>query len=716
MKLIIVESPSKAKTITNFLSNDYVVIASKGHISDLVKFGKSIEYNNGKFKFNYEITSDHKYIAKEIKNLASKSDTIYLATDEDREGEAIAYRIVCEILGGDYKKYPRIAFHEITKTAILKALENPRIIDMNMVDAQITRRALDRVVGFSLSSLLKKKYPGNLTAGRVQSSVLQLVKDKEDIIENFVSVKYYTFTGLFNFFKNNQEVNIETQLEAYNKTGNVDLGKDKVKDGNITIFKDEKEALEVFNNLNSYKDYKIISLETSSPKQLKPKPPFITSTLQQYMSSTAGFSPTRTMQIAQKLYEGVDMPDGKSGAITYMRTDSLNIAKEAQDKALSYILANFGDKYIPEKPNVYVTKSKGAQEAHEAIRPTHIEYTPEIAKKYLDSDELKVYTAVYERFMASQSVPAEYTTTTLLVGNNNAIFKTTGKITIFPGFFKVAPTMTTEDKPLPEFDFELGLSPRKSIIECKEKQTEPPSRYTEASLIKTMEQLGIGRPSTYASTVGLLTTRQYIKVENKAIHITDKGKDICRYLNVIYPNVLSAKFTYDVEEVLDKIASGEVNWESYLGDFYTNFTNHCKETDSKIQSEKVAIDTGRKCPKCNSPLVERVGRYGKFVSCSNYPKCKFIETNNTEEKKVICKCPNCKKDIVERNGKNGKFFTCTGFPKCKVAFSSPLSDTKCSICGSVGIDVKDKEGNSKFYCLKKNCQNAKPTFVKRKKK
>lgn len=713
MKLVIVESPSKAKTISNFLSKEYEVIASRGHISDLIKYGKGIEYVDGDFKLTYEITKDHKHVASEIRALAKKAEVVYLATDEDREGEAIAYSIVRDILGGDYKNYPRIAFHEITKSAILNALANPRNIDILKVDAQVTRRVLDRVVGFSLTRLLGKKFNGKLTAGRVQSCVVNLLVERENAIENFKPVTYYNYNGLFKFVNNGKELELNTQLHAYDSYKLEDPFKGNVKEKNssTTIFQDKGMADYVLKQLKEG-EYRLLEPKKSEPKSVKPKPPFMTSTLQQHMSNVSGYSPTKTMQIAQKLYEGVEMPEGRQGAITYMRTDSLNIAKEAQEMALEFIHANYGPEYVPSKPNNYNSTSKGAQEAHEAIRPTNINFTPEIAKKYLEPDELKVYTAVYERFLASQSVPAKVETTNIFVVSDKASFKASGKVTVFDGFYKLAPNLASDDKPLPPFDYVNNLPASDKDIKLVEKQTEPPARYTEASLVNTMEQEGIGRPSTYASTVGLIVNRQYATVEKNRMFATDKAKDICRGLNIIYPEVLSNKMTYEMEEVLDRIASGEVKWKEFLGDFYVKFNEKCAEADEKVQSEKVAVETGKDCPKCGKPLVERTGRFGKFISCSGYPKCKYIDNGDKPKKelKVIGKCPNCSKDIVERVGAKGPFYTCSGFPKCKLAFSSPLSEEKCPICKSIGYKQNDK-----FYCLKKNCKNAKPKFFRKRK-
>lgn len=713
MKLVIVESPSKAKTISNFLSKEYEVIASRGHISDLVKYGKGIEYVDGDFKLTYEITKDHKHVASEIRALAKKAEVVYLATDEDREGEAIAFSIVRDILGGEYTKYPRIAFHEITKTAILNALANPRKIDMLKVDAQVTRRVLDRVVGFSLTRLLGKKFNGKLTAGRVQSCVVNLLVEREIAIENFIPVTYFNFNGLFKFTNNGKELELNTQLHAYDPNKLIDPFKGNVKEKNasITIFQDENESKEILKQLSN-REYRLLEPKKSEPKNVKPKPPFMTSTLQQHMSNVSGYSPTKTMQIAQKLYEGVEMPEGRQGAITYMRTDSLNIAKEAQDMALEFIRNNYGNEYIPSKPNIYSSTSKGAQEAHEAIRPTNINFTPEIAKKYLEPDELKVYTAVYERFLASQSVPAKVETTNIFVVSDIACFKTSGKVTVFDGFYRLAPNLASDDKPLPKFDYINNLPSTYKEIKMVEKQTEPPARYTEASLVNTMEQEGIGRPSTYASTVGLIVNRQYALVDKNRMFATDKAKDICRGLSIIYPEVLSNKMTYEMEEVLDRIASGEIKWKEYLGDFYTVFNAKCEEVDKNIQSEKVSVEVGRECPNCGKPLLERTGRYGKFVSCSGYPKCKYIEDKNKNKKelKVVGKCPNCGKDIVERHGTKGIFYTCSGFPRCKLAFSTPISDEKCPLCKSIGYKQNDK-----FYCLKNKCKNAKPKFFRKRK-
>ncbi|MGL2652708.1 type I DNA topoisomerase, partial [Helicobacter pylori] len=504
--LIIVESPAKAKTIKNFLDKNYEVVASKGHVRDLSKFALGIKIDETGFTPNYVVDKDHKELVKQIIELSKKASITYIATDEDREGEAIGYHVAC-LIGGKLESYPRIVFHEITQNAILNALKTPRQIDMSKVNAQQARRFLDRIVGFKLSSLISSKITKGLSAGRVQSAALKLVIDKEREIKAFKPLTYFTLDALF-------EPHLEAQLISYK--GN------KLKAQELI---DEKKAQEIKNELEK-ESYIISSIVKKSKKSPTP-PPFMTSTLQQSASSLLGFSPTKTMSIAQKLYEGVATPQGVMGVITYMRTDSLNIAKEALEEARAKILKDYGKDYLPPKAKVYSSKNKNAQEAHEAIRPTSIILEPNALKDYLKPEELKLYTLIYKRFLASQMQDALFESQSVVVACEKGEFKASGRKLLFDGYYKILGN-DDKDKLLPNLKENDPIKLEK--LESNAHVTEPPARYSEASLIKVLESLGIGRPSTYAPTISLLQNRDYIKVEKKQISALESAFKVMEIL------------------------------------------------------------------------------------------------------------------------------------------------------------------------------------------
>ncbi|HGZ70845.1 MAG TPA: type I DNA topoisomerase, partial [Nitratifractor sp.] len=527
--LIIVESPAKARTIGSFLGRNYKVVASKGHIRDLPKTQFGITIDEGHFTPKYVVSKENKETVKELKKLAKAAETIYIATDEDREGEAIGYH-VAKAIGKEPTQLPRIVFHEITKSAIKKALDTPRIIDMDSVDAQQTRRLLDRIVGYKLSPLLASKIQKGLSAGRVQSSSLKIVVDREREIRAFKPVTYFTIEALFNQV-------IKSGLYSYKskKIGKLDIGTQELAD---EIVKSSKADI-----------FKVDAIETVK-KSAKTPPPFMTSTLQQASSTQLGFAPKRTMQIAQKLYEGVKTNSGVSGVITYMRTDSLNLAAEAVESARAFIEKSFGPKYLPAKPKFYSTKSKAAQEAHEAIRPTNIEFTPQIAKQYLESSELRLYTLIYNRFLACQMENAQYELQNVFFKGTDAVFKAQGKKMLFDGFYRVT-GYNDKDTILPAL--EEGQNVKLDEITATQNQTEPPARYSEASLIKELEKRGIGRPSTYAPTISILQTRNYITIEKKRIHPTEIAFTVIELLEKHFDEIVDASFTSNMEETLDLI-------------------------------------------------------------------------------------------------------------------------------------------------------------------
>lgn len=664
MKLIIVESPAKAKTIKNFLGDDYVVVASKGHIRDLPKYTFGIKIQDKHFNPEYEVSKDHKDIIEQIKKLAKKAETIYIATDEDREGEAIGYHIN-QIIDKD-ASYPRIVFHEITKKAILDALKNPREINMDMINAQQTRRLLDRIVGFKLSPLLNQKIKKGLSAGRVQSSALKLVVDREKEIKEFKPIDYFSIDAVFK----NDKYKVEAILVDYE-------GK---KIDKLTL-QDKAEASDMLKQILD-STFVVKEVETKS-KKVSPPAPFMTSTLQQSASSSLGFSPSKTMQIAQKLYEGVSSDQGIMGLITYMRTDSLNIAKVAQNEARALIKQTFGESYVPSKPRIFTTKQKSAQEAHEAIRPTRIDFTPQIAGKYLKGDELKLYTLIYNRFLASQSSDAIFESQNAFISDNKATFKASGSKLIFDGFHKILGS-SDKDKALSPLIKDSHLP----LLQCElnDHQTEPPPRFSEASLVKTLEGLGIGRPSTYAPTITLLSNREYIKIEKKQIFATDISFVVIDMLEKNFLEIVDSNFTAKLEEKLDKIADSKLDWQDVLWDFYEPFNQKISDGKTNIASLKVVKKTGEICPDCGKDLVIRDGKYGEFVACSGYPKCKYIK-QDTSKDTANDKCEICGSDMVKKVGRYGEFIACSGYPKCKnikgqkQAQKNVLDGVKCPLCG-----------------------------------
>ena len=684
--LIIVESPAKAKTIKNFLDKSYNVIASKGHIRDLPKTSFGIKIEDDKFTPEYRISSDHSAIVKEIKELAKDADEIYLATDEDREGEAIAFHIA-NAIGKEPTSLPRIVFHEITKSAIQNALKSPRHVDMNSVNAQQTRRLLDRIVGYKLSPLLNLKIQKGLSAGRVQSAALKIIVDREREIQAFKPVEYYTIDTVFKKDLDAELVKFENQ-----------------KIEKLTIQNPDR-AKYIIENLQNEK-FSVREIE-SKDRKIQPSPPFMTSTLQQSASNRLGFSPKKTMMIAQSLYEGVQTNEGFMGAITYMRTDSLNLAKEAVAAAREHILQNYGKEYLPAKAISYTTSLKGAQEAHEAIRPTNLNFTPQIAAKFLEKDALKLYTLIYNRFLACQMSACVSQTQNVYVASEKGEFKISGRKVLFDGFYKVYGELD-KDKILP--NLKKGDEISLQSIKSTQNFTEPPARYSEAGLVKKLESLGIGRPSTYAPTITLLTSRDYVRVEKKQLIPNEIAFSMIGVLEEHFSNIVDSEFTSHLEEKLDEIALDKADWQKVLSDFYYPFMEKISAGKTGIKSLKTATPIGEKCPECGSELVLRKGRYGEFIACSNFPKCKYsrniakdneksAEADTTgaakpkrELKKLDVPCPKCGGEIVERFSRRGKFYGCANYPKCDFISNYEPVAQKCDECGGDMIKKELKKG------------------------
>ena len=661
--IIIVESPAKCKTISKYLGSNYTVVSSKGHIRDLAtsgKYGLGIDLEHD-FKPNYEIIKGKKKDVKYLKDLVKSADHIYLATDPDREGETISWHLYDELAVPD-DKYDRIVFNEITKDVVLKALDNPRRIDMNLVHSGEARRFLDRIIGFRLSKVIMSKTGGS-SAGRVQSVALKLIVDREREIIAFIPKEYWTIEADFNEFKAN--------LETY-----------KGKDIEIN---NEKEADEILDKLSS--EFKIAKIEEKERKR-SAKEVFKTSTLQQACSNKLGFAASKTMKIAQKLYEGIEISDGFHGLITYMRTDSTRISDEFVKSAFGYINSNFGKEYVG-----YVKtakKTENVQDAHEGIRPTSINNTPEKIKEYLSTDEYKLYKIIYYRALASLMADAKFLSTTVTLDNNDYGFKATGSVLTFDGYLKVYKEYEDqEDTLLPDFKkYENGIISTNKIDKVQH-FTKPPARFTESSLIKELESLGIGRPSTYATIISTIKDRGYVTLEDKKFVPTEVGFETTDKLQEFFSSIVNVKYTANMEEDLDKIAEGKEDYIKMLHEFYDGFAP-LVDNAFKNMEKKPPEETGEKCPECGSPLVHIQGKFGKFIACSNFPTCKYIQKKE-KEIQVVCKCPNCDGNIIVRKTKSNKeFYGCSNFPKCKYASWDKPTGEKCPNCGELLV-IKNGE-------------------------
>ena len=661
MNLIIVESPSKANTISKFLSRDYSVKSSYGHIRDLPKRELGVDVKDN-FKPKYVILVKARKVVAELKKAAKKTDVIILATDQDREGEAIAWHLV-KILDLDGKDYQRIVFHEITKKAIEEALKNPRQIDMDSVNAQQTRRILDRLVGYELSPFLWKKIVKGLSAGRVQSVTVRLIVEREKEIKDFKPEEYWS---------------IEVKLQKENQSDEfiARLIKKDDKAINKLGIKVKQEADKILKDLKGAK-YKVVNIESKEVKRY-PAPPFTTSTLQQEAVKKLGLSAKQTMRIAQQLYE--------DGLITYHRTDSLNISKEALKSTQEFIKNKFGQNYTLASPRIYKTKTKGAQEAHEAIRPTQVN------RQSTD----KLYQLIWQRFIACQMQPTVLDSTAVDISGKNYLFRANGSIIKFDGFFKVYPTKLKETI-LPSLNKEEILKLIKLFSE--QHFTQPPARYNEASLVKTLEEYGIGRPSTYAPIIGTIQERGYVeKNEQRKFIPTEIGLLVNDLLVENFPKIVDIKFTAYLEEDLDRIAKGQQNWLTVLKDFYQPFHANLLEKEKRVAKKKLEEPTDKKCPKCGQPIIIKLGRFGKFYACSGFPECKYTEPiiNSTG---VVC--PKCGQgEIVERKTRKGKiFYSCSQYPKCDFALWDKPTGEKCPKCGSLLVQAK----NNKVKCSNKEC-------------
>ena len=662
--LVIVESPSKSKTIEKYLGKDYKVVSSKGHIRDLAtsgQYGLGVDIENG-FKPNYVPIKGKSSVIKSLKKDVKDSEMVYLASDPDREGEAIAWHLK-DALGIKDKGYKRVLFNEITHDKVIDAINNPTVIDDNLVKSQETRRILDRIIGFRLSKLLQSKI-GAKSAGRVQSVALKLIVDREREIEAFIPEEYWKIIAIFPEY--------EAELFKYKKD-DIELHS-------------EEEANKVLDALSE--EYKVESIDKKEKKR-KSKFPFTTSTLQQEASTKLGFPARKTMSIAQKLYEGIDLGSETVGLITYMRTDSIRLSDDFVKPAMKYIEDNFGKKYVGYVK--HAKKNDNVQDAHEGIRPTSVLRDPLKVKQYLSNDEFKLYSLIYKRTLASLMSDATVNQTVIIFDNNDYKFKTTGQILIFDGYLKVyGDYESSEDKILPEIgDGEVAIT---NNVECSQHFTKPPARYTEAKLIKELEELGIGRPSTYATIIDTIKSRDYVTLEEKKFVPTSMGIETTDKLQEFFSDLINTDYTRDMETDLDNVAEGKKVWNEVLADFYKLFEPRVKGAFSEME-KKAAEETGEACPECGNPLVIRKGKYGEFVACSNYPECKYIKKEEVQDVEV-CDCPNCSGKIIEKKSRRGKlFYGCNNYPKCKTAYWDKPINKKCPECGEMLV-----EKNSKVKC------------------
>ncbi len=659
--LVIVESPSKTKPIEKYLGSDYKVVSSKGHVRDLStkgKYGFGVDVDND-FKPDYVPMKGKANVIKELKKDAKEAKHVYLATDPDREGEAISWHLF-DVLKLKDSDYERVVFNEITERAVKEAFKHPRKIDKDLVNSQETRRILDRIIGFRLSKLIQSKTDGS-SAGRVQSVALKLIVDREREIQAFIPEEYWSIKGIFDEF--------EAELFNYNNK-------------EIEI-KTEDEVKEILKKLGM--NFTVVDIDKKL-KNKQSKMPFITSTLQQDASNKLNFNARKTMQIAQKLYEGIELENETVGLISYMRTDSTRLSDDFIKSTYAFINDKYGKEYVG---SVKIAKKKdNVQDAHEAIRPTSINRTPESVKKFLSNEEYKLYRMIYYRALASLMAPAQTENTTIILDNNNYQFKATGQIVTFDGYLKVySEYEDTKDTILPIINEKDVLTANE--ITHEQHFTKPPARYTEAKLIKEMEELGIGRPSTYATTMDIIKRRGYANIEDKKFVPTEVGFEITDKLQQGFSHLINVEYTANMETDLDKIAEGKANWVKILHNFYDEFEPSVKEAFSALP-KKEAQKTGELCPNCGNPLVIRKGKYGEFIACSNYPECKYIKSEPKEVKEA-CDCPNCGSKIVEKKSKKGKiFYGCSNYPNCKTAYWDKPIGKFCPECQSMLVEKNHK--------------------------
>ena len=683
--LVIVESPAKAKTIERFLGKNYKVVASVGHIRDLPKSSLGIDIDK-QFEPKYITIRGKGPLIKELKDVAKKSKKIFLATDPDREGEAISWHLA-HILGIDEKEKVRVEFNEITKDAIINAIKKPRAIDLSLVDAQQARRILDRLVGYKISPLLWRKIRKGLSAGRVQSVAVKLICNTENEIQNFIPEEYWSIKAKL---EKDKEV-FETNYFGENIEG---------KETKIEL----KTKLDVDNILAKIdrSNFTVTNIKNGTKKR-NPYPPYTTSTLQQDASKKLGFTTKKTMIIAQQLYEGIDIKgEGSVGLITYMRTDSTRISKEAIQSANIYIKENFGEKYTDGGRNYTNKSKKDSQDAHEGIRPTSIIRTPILIKDSLTQDQFKLYKMIWERFLGSQMTPAIYNTLSVTIESNKVIFKASGSKLIFDGFLKIYTTSDEEEKDMQIPLLSIGDNLKIRDISPNQHFTQPPARYTEASLIKTLEELGIGRPSTFAPTIATILARDYVILDKKSFVPTELGILVNDLLIEYFTDIVNEEFTADLEEKLDKIAEGDLPWVKVVESFYKDFDLFLKKAEEEIKEIEIQDEVSDViCEKCGRNMVIKHGRFGKFLACPGYPECKNTKAIVDE---LNIKCPKCDGNLVKRRSKRGRvFYGCNNYPKCDfVSWDEPVEE-KCPQCGGIMVVKKNKKEKT-YKCINSECE------------
>lgn len=685
MNLVIVESPAKAKTIKKYLGKDFEVVASMGHIRDLPKskFGVDVENN---FEPHYINMRDKSDVIKELKKQAKKSDTIYLATDPDREGEAISWHLA-QLLNLNMNDNNRVTFNEITKTGVQNGMNNPRQIDIDLVNAQQTRRILDRIVGYQLSPFLWKKVKRGLSAGRVQSVTVRLIVDREREIRSFVPVEYWS---------------VDAKFTTKGKARKTFPSKLVTIDGEKVELHTEEETNKILARLEG-KKFEVTNVKKKVTKKA-PAPPFITSTLQQEASKRLSFQSKRTMKTAQELYEGIEIKGmGAVGLITYMRTDSLRISDEARNSAKTYIEAKFGEKYIPDKPRVFKSKSN-AQDAHEAIRPSMPELEPDSIKDNLTADQYKLYKLIWSRFIASQMANALLDTVSIDITADNCVFRSSGYSVKFDGFTVLYEETKDDEEEDNKILPEINNGDIVNVKELKGNQhfTQPPARYTEASLIKTLEENGIGRPSTYAPIITTIISRYYVERDGKQLKPTQLGEVVTDLMKEHFKKIVDAKFTANMETTLDEVEKGKTNWVETLDKFYKDFEKTLKKAETDMEGKRVKVPdetTDLICEKCGKPMVIKIGRFGRFIACSGFPDCKNTKKIVQETKGI---CPICGQKIVLKKSKKGRsFYGCDNYPECNFMTWYPPTEEKCPKCNSTLFKKGGK--SAKLMCLKPDC-------------
>ncbi len=691
-KLLIVESPSKVKPIQKYLGNGYKVMASVGHVRDLPKSKLGVDIDNG-FKPQYINMPDKKEVIKSLKQAAADCDGVYLATDPDREGEAISWHLA-QILALDLNDANRVTFNEITKTGVTSGIKSPRRLNIDLVDAQQARRVLDRIVGYKLSPFLWKKVKSGLSAGRVQTVALRLIVEREREIEKFQSEEFW---------------NVDAKLVAGRKNFTAKLFSD-VNGNKLETISNGKIAQNIVDSLENAV-YKVDEIKKGK-RNRQPAPPFITSTLQQEASRKLGFTGQRTMRIAQQLYEGIEINGtGVMGLITYMRTDSLRISEEARAAANAYIEGRFGAKYLPSTPRYFKSKN-GAQDAHEAIRPTVINLSPDDVKDSLTSEQYKLYKLIWERFIASLMSACVQDTVNVKISAGNYFFKASGYSVRFDGFTALYEEGKDEESEnevaLPEMN-EGDILKLRELIPSQH-FTQPPSRYTEPTLIKALDDNGIGRPSTYAPIISNILNRDYIEREKKSLKPTKLGMVVVDLLVEHFKRIFDVKFTAGLEEQLDKIGTGELEWVDTIARFYDDFDKHYQKAEDSLNGQRVkvpAVESDVICEKCGSKMVVRSSRFGKFLACPNYPQCK--NTKPVPEDEVKQPCPKCGAKLIKRVSKKGnKFYGCSAYPQCDFAAPGVPTGEKCSECGSFIISgVRGRK-----YCMNSDCITRQKTLKK----